>query len=27
LPVALGDGPVAEAYGTLARRLIDGGMG
>ncbi|MXQ06535.1 P-loop NTPase [Alphaproteobacteria bacterium GH1-50] len=26
-PVALGDGPVAEAYGHLARRLIGGGMG
>ncbi len=26
-PVALGDGPVAEAYGQLARGLIAGGMG
>lgn len=26
-PVALGEGPVAEAYGALARRLIGGGMG
>jgi len=26
-PVAAGDGPMAEAYATLARRLIDGGMG
>ena len=26
-PVVLGDGPVAEAYGHLARRLIGGGMG
>ena len=26
-PVALGDGPVAEAYGHLARRLFGGGMG
>jgi ATP-binding protein involved in chromosome partitioning len=26
-PVAAGDGPVAEAYARLARRLIDGGMG
>ena len=25
-PAALGEGPVAEAYGHLARRLIDGGM-
>ncbi len=25
-PVALGEGPVAEAYARLARRLIDGGM-
>ena len=25
-PVALGDGPVAEAYATLAQRFIDGGM-
>lgn len=26
-PIALGDGPVAEAYGALARRMIAGGMG
>ena len=26
-PIALGEGPVAEAYATLARRLIGGGMG
>jgi len=26
-PVALGEGPVAEAYQRLARELIDGGMG
>lgn len=26
-PVALGEGPVADAYGHLARRLIGGGMG
>ena len=26
-PVALGEGPLAEAYGHLARRLIGGGMG
>lgn len=26
-PVVLGDGPVADAYGHLARRLIGGGMG
>jgi ATP-binding protein involved in chromosome partitioning len=26
-PAALGDGPAAEAYAQLARRLIDGGMG
>ena len=26
-PVALGEGPVAEAYGHLARRMIGGGMG
>ena len=25
-PVALGDGPVADAYATLAQRFIDGGM-
>jgi ATP-binding protein involved in chromosome partitioning len=25
-PIAAGDGPMAEAYATLARRLIDGGM-
>ena len=25
-PIAAGDGPMAEAYGVLARRLIDGGM-
>lgn len=25
-PIAAGDGPMAEAYGALARRLIDGGM-
>lgn len=25
-PIALGDGPAATAYATLARRLIDGGM-
>ena len=25
-PVALGDGPVSEAYGLLAQRFIDGGM-
>ena len=25
-PIALGDGPMAEAYGHLARRLIGGGM-
>lgn len=27
LPVALGDGPAAEAYTALARRLVAGGMG
>ncbi|MBL4916234.1 Mrp/NBP35 family ATP-binding protein [Szabonella alba] len=27
MPAALGDGPAAEAYGAMARRLIDGGMG
>ena len=26
-PVALGEGPVAEAYGKLARGMIAGGMG
>ncbi len=26
-PIALGEGPVAEAYGHLARRMIGGGMG
>jgi ATP-binding protein involved in chromosome partitioning len=26
-PVAAGQGPMADAYGRLARRLIDGGMG
>ncbi|PVA07001.1 Mrp/NBP35 family ATP-binding protein [Thalassorhabdomicrobium marinisediminis] len=26
-PIATGDGPMAEAYATLAKRLIDGGMG
>ncbi|MBI1418590.1 MAG: P-loop NTPase [Limimaricola sp.] len=26
-PVAAGEGPMAEAFGRLARRLIDGGMG
>ncbi len=26
-PIALGDGPVSDAYGELARRLIAGGMG
>ena len=25
-PVAAGQGPIAEAYAALARRLIDGGM-
>ncbi len=25
-PIAAGDGPMAEAYATLAKRLIDGGM-
>jgi ATP-binding protein involved in chromosome partitioning len=25
-PVAAGDGPIAEAYGRIARRLVDGGM-
>ncbi len=27
MPVSLGDGPIAEAYLSLARRLIGGGMG
>ena len=26
-PIAAGDGPMADAYRTLARRMIDGGMG
>jgi ATP-binding protein involved in chromosome partitioning len=26
-PVALGEGPVSDAYHALAKRLIDGGMG
>ena len=25
-PIAAGDGPMADAYGALARRLVDGGM-
>jgi ATP-binding protein involved in chromosome partitioning len=25
-PIAAGDGPVAQAYGALAQRLVDGGM-
>jgi len=25
-PIALGDGPAAQAYATLAKRLVDGGM-
>ena len=25
-PIAAGEGPIAEAYGRLARRLIEGGM-
>jgi len=25
-PIAAGDGPIAEAYATLAKRLVDGGM-
>ena len=25
-PIAAGDGPIAEAYGVLAKRLVDGGM-
>jgi len=27
IPAAMGDGPAAEAYASLARRLVDGGMG
>ena len=26
-PIAVGDGPMADAYAVLAKRLIDGGMG